>query len=80
MPSRKTTLLLTCQHCGYPFGPIIAQLAVAAAAIARLSVDRLQPSLGGEYAAFVAMKRIFNAQRCGCLSEGLTFLKEKFYQ
>jgi hypothetical protein len=60
MPSRKTMLLLFCQHCGYPLGPIVAQLAVAAA-IAQLSDNRLQSRRGGEFAAFVAMKRIFNA-------------------
>jgi ribosomal protein L34E len=60
MPSRKTMLLLFCQHCGFPLGPIVAQLAIVAA-MAQLSGNRLQPRLGGEYAAFVAMKRIFNA-------------------
>jgi hypothetical protein len=60
MPSRETIVLLTCQHCGFPLGPIVAQLAIVAA-MAQLSGNRLQPRLGGEYAAFVAMKRIFNA-------------------
>jgi hypothetical protein len=54
MPSRETILLLFCQHCGFPLGPIVA-------AMAQLSGNRLQPRLGGEYAAFVAMRRIFNA-------------------
>lgn len=60
MPSRKTMLLLFCQHCGCSLRPNVAQLAIVAA-IAQLSRNRLQPHLGGEFAAFVAMKRIFNA-------------------
>jgi hypothetical protein len=59
MPSRETILLLICQHCGFPLGPIVAQLAIVAA-MAQLSGNRLQPRLGGEFAAFVAMKRIFS--------------------
>jgi hypothetical protein len=60
MPLRKTTLLLTCQHCGCPVGPIVVPSAIVAA-MAQLLGNRLQPRRGGEYAAFVAMKRIFNA-------------------
>jgi hypothetical protein len=60
MPWRKTMLLLFCQHCGCSLGPIVAQLAIVAA-MAQLLSNRSQPRLGGEYAAFVAMKRIFNA-------------------
>jgi hypothetical protein len=60
VPSRERTFLLFCQHCGCSLGPIVAQLAIAAA-IAHLFGNQLQPRLGGEYAAFVAMNRIFNA-------------------
>jgi hypothetical protein len=53
-PSRERMSLLFCQHCGCSLGPIVT-------AIAQLLGNQLQPRLGGQYAAFLAMKRIFNA-------------------
>jgi hypothetical protein len=54
MSSRERTFVLFCQHCGCSLGPIVA-------AIAQLLGNQLQPRLGGDFAAFVAMKRAFDA-------------------
>jgi hypothetical protein len=59
-PSRERTFLLFCQHCGCSLGPIIVPSAIVAA-MAQLLGNPLQARLGGEYAAFVAMRRIFDA-------------------
>jgi hypothetical protein len=59
-PSRERTSLLFCQHCGCSLGPIVVPSAVVAV-MAHLFGNQLQPRLGGEYAAFLAMKRAFDA-------------------